>query len=181
MEFWISQICGLIVSIAGIASMQWKTIKGVLICQLICNGVGALSYILLGGLSGCGIFLVALAQTIVFFVFRTKSKKAPLSVTILFVALYILCSVSTYRTPIDLLSAAAALTCALGLSQEKPSAYRLFMLANGLLWLVYDFNVGAYGMIATHVATAVSATVGIVRLDLKKKSAATEAQAPYEQ
>ena len=49
--FWFSQVCGLIVSVAAITSMQLKNIRWILVCQLICNGVGALSYILLDGLS----------------------------------------------------------------------------------------------------------------------------------
>lgn len=168
MEFVFSQICGLIVSVAAIVSMQLKSIKGVLVCQLICNGVGALSYILLGGFSGCGIYLVALSQAVVYFFFRIKEKKAPFGVAIAFVLMYILCSASTYQTPNDLISAAAALTCALSLVQEKPTYYRIFMLANGVIWMIYDFNVGAYTMIISHVATALSAGIGIVRLDLKK-------------
>ena len=71
----ISQICGLIVSAAAIASMQLKNIKFILICQLICNGIGAASYILLGGLSGCGIYLIALTQVVVCFFCRVKNKE----------------------------------------------------------------------------------------------------------
>lgn len=169
MEFWFSQICGLIVSVAAIVSMQLKGIRGVLVCQLICNGVGAVSYILLGGFSGCGIYLVALGQAIVYFCFRVKDKKAPVAVAILFILLYLLCAASTYHSPVDLIAAAAALTCAFSLIQEKPSLYRIFMLANGVIWMVYDVNVGAYAMILSHLATALSAGVGIVRLDLKSK------------
>lgn len=179
MEFYFSQICGLIVSAAAIASMQLKGIKSVLVCQLVCNGVGALSYILLGGFSGCGIYLVALGQSIVYFFFRLKDKKAPMLVAIGFILLYILCSVSTYQAPSDLISAAAALTCALSLIQEKPSVYRAFMLANGVIWMIYDVNLGAYTMILSHVATALSAGVGIVRLDiLGHKRVAPEKENP---
>lgn len=169
MDFLFSQICGGIVSVAAIFSMQLKSIASILFCQLICNGVGALSYILLGGFSGCGIYLVALAQTVVYYWFRKQGKKAPLAMALIFIGLYLLCSVTTYQGPNDLFSAAAALTCAFSLIQEKPSIYRLFMLLNGLIWTVYDLNVGAYTMIVSHLATALSVGVGILRLDIKKK------------
>ena len=165
----ISQICGLIVSIAAITSMQLKNIKFILICQLICNGVGAASYILLGGLSGCGIYLVALAQVGVCFFYRIKNKKISGLTAGTFFALYILCSVMTYQGPVDIISAFAAITCALSLMQEKPSRYRIFMLLNGILWMIYDVNVSAYTMIISHIATTVSAGVGIIRLDLIKR------------
>ncbi len=162
----ISQICGLIVSAAAMASMQLKNIKFILICQLICNGVGAASYILLGGLSGCGIYLVALTQVVVCFFCRVKNKEISGWVAGTFFALYILCSVMTYQGHADIISALASVTCALSLIQEKPSRYRIFMLMNGILWMIYDVNVSAYTMIISHIATTVSASVGIIRLDL---------------
>lgn len=170
MEFIFSQVCGLIVTVAAIASMQLKSMKAVLIFQLICNGIGALSYILLDGLSGCAIYLVALTQSVVYFLFRWRGKKAPLGVAAVFVLAYLLCSFSAYRSAVDLISGAAALTCAFSLIQEKPTYYRIFMLTNGILWMIYDCNVGAYTMILSHVATALSAGIGILRLDLKKKA-----------
>ena len=78
-----------------------------------------------------------------------------------------MCSVTTYKTPFDIFSAVAAVTCALALSQEKASVYRLFMLANGFIWIIYDVSAGAYTMIISHAVTALSALVGIIRLDIK--------------
>lgn len=173
MEFIFSQVCGFVVFIVAVISFQLKNIKSVLLCQLICNGLGALTYILLDGLSGCGLFLVAVLQSVVYFIFRAKDKKAPIAVAVAFVLAYGTCSVLTYKTPVDLISAVAALTCALGLAQEKPFGYRAFLLVNGLLWCLYDINVGAYSMIATHVATVLSAGIGIVRFDLRKKKRET--------
>lgn len=167
MEFIISQICGIIVSLAIVVSMQAKDIRKVLAGQLICNSVGALSYILVGGLSGCGIYIVALSQSVIYFIYRIKNKKAPLFLGVAFLILFLLCSFTTYQTPIDLLSAAAAVFCALAIMQEKPSVYRILILINGLIWVVYDLNVGAYAMILSHALTSTSALIGILRLDLK--------------
>ena len=170
MDFYISQICGLVGSLAAILSMQLKSIKHILVCQLVCNGIGAISYILLGGLSGCGIYLVALLQTISYSYFRIKEKKAPKWLAVTFIIAYLLCAIATYQGPTDLISALAALTCAMSLIQEKASGYRFFMLLNGSFWVIYDITVGAYAMIISHVATAISAAVGIIRLDIKSKN-----------
>jgi hypothetical protein len=69
---FISQILGIIVCLAAIVSMQFKNVKYVLICQLICNGLGALCYILDGGFSGCGIYIVATLQVLVYYILRRK-------------------------------------------------------------------------------------------------------------
>ena len=167
MGFCFSQIWGLIVSIAAITSMQLNNISYILFCQLICNGIGALSYIAVGGLSGCGIYVVALVQVVVYYILRKKYSKIPIWILVCFICAYIVCSLVTYNNIADLISALAALTCALSLVQEKPACYRIFMLLNGIIWMIYDCNVGAYTMIISHMATALSAGIGIIRLDLK--------------
>ena len=106
---------------------------------------------------------------IIYSVYRIKEKKAPKILAAIFIASYIICSVLTYCVPYDLLSAAAAMTCAFAFIQENSSVYRIFILMNGLIWLVYDFILGAYTMMFSHIATVVSATIGIIRFDIKKK------------
>ena len=168
MEIYLSQILGLIIFVSVIASMQFKNIVAVLVCQLICNGLGALNFILMGSYSGCGIYIVAFLQTLVFFWIRSRNKKAPWGVSVLFVFLFLMCSVVTYKIPADIISGIAALTCALSLVQKNSAYYRLFMFANGIIWIVYDLSIGAYSMIPSHAATFISAGIGILRLDLKK-------------
>lgn len=167
MAFIISQVLGIVVSASAIASMQLKNVKLILVFQLICNTLGAAGYILVGGLSGCGIYLVALVQSVLYFVLRAKNVNTPSWLAVVFVIGFLLCSVFTFKDWRDVFSAIAAVTCALAISQEKPSLYRVFMLLNGIIWMTYDFSVGAYTMIISHAATAVSALVGMLRLDRK--------------
>ncbi|MBE6552531.1 MAG: YgjV family protein [Ruminococcaceae bacterium] len=169
MTYILSQIFGIVSSAAAILSLQTKSIKLVLIFQLLCNSSGAVSYILTGGLSGCGIYVIAILQSLIYSIYRIKEKKAPKALAAVFISAYIICSVLTFRAPIDILSAAAAMTCAFALIQERSSVYRLFILANGTIWLFYDLTLGAYTMMFSHVATVISATVGIIRFDIKKK------------
>lgn len=169
MEFIISQLCGFAVSVAAILSMQLKNIKHILICQLVCNFLGAISYIMLGGFSGCGIYIAACVQTVLYYVFNLKNIKPHALFTVFFMAVFLMCSIATYQGFEDVISAVAALTCAMALSRTKPSGYRFFMLLNGLLWLIYDLCMGAYGMMFSHIVTMCSAAVGIIRLDLKRR------------
>lgn len=77
MEFLISQIFGMVASLTALLSMQTKKIRNVLVMLLICNGSGALSYILVGGFSGCGLYIAAIVQSLVYFAIRQTNKKAP--------------------------------------------------------------------------------------------------------
>ncbi len=168
MDDMIAQIAGIFSTLLVILSGQIKDVKKILICQVFINAFGCLSYVLLGGFSGSSIYFVAIMQCIVFYIIRVGNKTAPKWLAALFAVAFIACSVSTYSQIWDIFSACAAICCAICLSQEKAANYRLFMLFNGVLWIVYDVSVGAYAMILSHIVTAVSALVGMIRLDLKK-------------
>lgn len=167
----ISQILGIIVFLSAIVSMQLKNVKYILFCQLVCNGLGALCYILDGGFSGCGIYIVATIQVLVYYILRRKQINPHKILSVCFGFAYLICSIMLFKDYRDILSAIAALTCAAALAQSKSSMYRIIMFINGAIWLTYDFAIGAaFGMAISHIATTLSAAFGIIRLDIKKRS-----------
>ena len=169
MPYIVSQILGFFVFLFVFASMQTKNMKYVLICQIGCNGLGMLSYILLGGFSGCGIYLIATVQSVIFFYIRTEGKEVPKWLNPVIIAGYIVCSAVTLQGWLDLVPMLGAVLCALGISQRKPTHYRVIMLLNGAVWVIYDVCMGAYTMLASHIITVAAALLGIIRLDLLKK------------
>lgn len=174
MAYILSQIIGAIVAVAAILSLQLKNVKAILICQLICNGLGGVSYILLGGLAGFMLHVVATVQTILFFIIRSKNLKEPKYLSWIFVAAFLACSLATFQSAVDIFSLIAAVACSLALCCKKPSHYRICMLINCGCWLLYDASVAAYTMILTHGAVVISSIVGIIRLDLKKEKAPSQ-------
>ena len=171
MNFVISQVLGFVVTILVVISMQLKDIRHTLVCTLACNVTGAATYVFAGGLSGCGIYIIAIVQCIVYFIFSLRRKKAPFILAMVFLTGYLLCSFATYKSYFDIISALAAVTCAFALAQDKASGFRIFMIFNGILWMIYDVSVAAYTMILSHAITFASALVGIIRLDICRKEA----------
>lgn len=169
MSYIISQALGVIGIFFAVASMQSKNIKSVLLCQIGCNALGMLSYVLLGGLSGSGIYMIALVQSVIFCIIRQKGKEEPKWLSPVVVAAYIVCSAFAFQGAIDVLPILAAILCAIALIQKKPSNYRIAILLNGAVWLAYDMAIGAYAMLASHGITVIAALIGIVRLDVLKK------------
>lgn len=169
MAYILSQIFGFLVFLFVFASAQTKNMKNALLCQIGCNGFGMLSYVLLGGFSGCGIYLIATIQSAIFYFIRKSGKEAPKWLNVLIVAAYLICSLATLKGWLDLVPMLAAVLCAIGLSQKKPTNYRIILLLNGTIWLIYDVFMGAYTMLASHIITVGSALLGIIRLDILKK------------
>lgn len=171
MELNAAFFFGLLSTIAALTSMQLRDMRLVMVFQIVCNGTGAVSYILSGGSSGCGIYLIAILQSLVYFIFRSRAKEAPNFLTVAFALGYLICSAFTYKVPLDIVPAVAALVCAFGVAQKNPSRYRLLFLANGIVWLIYDLILpAAITMTLSHMVTIVSALIGIIRLDLSRKN-----------
>lgn len=168
-QYIISQVTGIIVCAFAVASMQLKNIKYTMFCQLLCNGLGTLSYVLIGGFSGSGIYLVATLQSLVFFLFRKYEKEEPRWIYPIIFAAYIGCSLLTFKEAWDIVPMIAALLCALALIQKRPALYRIIILLNCIVWIVYDIHVNNVSMLITHAITAASALLGIIRLDVLKK------------
>lgn len=63
----------------------------ILLGQITVNLLAASTFFLFGGLSGAWICFVAIVQTIVMFFYNRKNKLPHISITILFILLYIGC------------------------------------------------------------------------------------------
>lgn len=59
MIFYIAQAIGIITTICSVVVVQFKSIKKILLGQIISNLLVALNYMLLGGLSGAGVCILA--------------------------------------------------------------------------------------------------------------------------
>ena len=160
MTYILSQIIGGIVAVIVFLSMQTKNITRVMLCQIGCNALGMLSYVLLGGFSGCGIYLIATVRSLVFFFLRKYDKREPMWINIVFIISYIACSVLTYETVRDIVPMIAAVLCALGLIQKKTTNYRIIMFLNGATWIVYDVIISAFTMLAS------KAIIGFCKVEL---------------
>ena len=144
MEFYIAQGISVLNGIVAVLSMQFKDMKKVLIAQIIANLLTALTFFLLGGISGAGICIIAIFQTVAMFIYNIKKVTPHRWVIAGFIALYAACSALYYKSPVDLLSAAAAITYAFSVVQTKSAYARLWYVFNPLFWLVYDVFTGAY-------------------------------------
>lgn len=169
MEYILSQIIGIFVCLFTVASMQLKNIKTVLLCMLISNGLATLSYVLLGEVSAFAICLIGTTQSLIFYLLRKYEKEEPRWIYPIVFSAYIACSALTFKQPLDIMPAAAALFGGLAVVQKASSAYRIVILFNAVTWVIYDIYVGAYTMLITHSLATISALSGIVRIDILKK------------
>ena len=160
----LAYIIGIFTTIFAVASMQFKDMKYVLVCQLICNSLLTMQYVLEGRISVSGVVVLAVVQTIVRFFFDKKGKLFPVWLTCVFIILFTAVSLIMMKSPYDLITCAAVWFFAICIVQKKSSVARICSFTNTVLWLIYDI-LQAPSAIFTHAVILVFVAVGIIRLD----------------
>ena len=170
--FIIAQVLGFIRLLIAIYTLQRKEMGNIIALECTLNLLAAIERGLLGSLAGAGVCLVAIPHTILIALFRRKGKTLPVLLSMLFVSLYTALPLLNYQGTQSIISWIASVCFAMGIIQERSSAFRLFKLPSVLLWLIYDIIVGAYASIFTDGLATTSAVVGIIRLDREDWKAA---------
>ena len=170
MENYIEPAISVVNIILAVIMMQMKSMKGILIFQIICNMLTASAYLVCGGDSGAGICVIAIVQTVTMFIYNLKKVPPHKAVIIGFIALYVGWSALSFKSFADIFSAAAALCFALSVVQTKASLSRIWYLFNPVCWLIFDIFTQAYGTLTLHSIVLCSTVIGILRNDVKRKS-----------
>ena len=169
MEFYIAQAISIITALAAIISLQCKNMKGTLIAQIVANFCTAMSFLLLDGLSGAGVCLIAIVHALVMYVYNVKKRKPDLFVTLIFIALYIGCSVLVFKSIFDVFTMFASVCFAISIAQEKSERMRIWSAMSLSSWLTYDVVTMAYGNLIVHIAVLSSGIFAMIRY--RKKDA----------
>ena len=165
MEFYIAQGISVLTALTAVLMMQFKSMKLILLGQIVANLLAASTYFLLDGLSGAGICFLAIAHTIVMFFYNRKNKQPHISITIIFILLYIACSIYYFKSIIDIFSALAAICFAMSITQKEPAKSRLWYSFNPICWLIYSIFCRAYANCIMYCVIITSTFMAMVRVD----------------
>ena len=163
-----AQIIGIFIMIVAVVAVNLKSSSKILIAEFIMNASVVANYMLLGGITGAYLCIVATAHTTLSYVYTKRNKNFPPIMTILFIAFYMACSAYTYKSTIDILPAICAVLFALAIVQKKPSGYRMLKCINSFVYVIYDIGIMAYTTSLTHGFLFASALIAIIRLDIKR-------------
>lgn len=171
MKFILAQTVGVLTAVSSLVFVQFKEPKYILLGQFLSNGLSAVSYGLLGSLSGAWICILASVQTV--WIYFLNRKKGPgraekkILVSLLFAAAYIIGTVIVYKGWADIISCVCAMLFVLTIIQERSGNMRIVIMINMVLWIIFDLASGAYANMLTHGGTLVSTVTALLRLDKK--------------
>ncbi len=170
--FIISQVLGFVILVISVIGIQFKKMEYIAITGFVSNGLNAIAYILLNGISGSYVSIVAAIQAVFAFVYAKKNLSMPKWIIFSFMAVYILLSIYTYKNIVDILPGLGALMYSLAIVQEKSANYRKYMLINVLVWIIYNIIISAYVAIISQVISLISIIISVFRNDIKKSNKA---------
>ena len=173
MEFYIAQAIGLCITVMSMVVQHFKKMHWIVAMEALMNGLAAVQYFLLDGMSGMWVSLIASANAICMMGYvkfgNQESRKIPNILCVVFAAAHIAMGVQNIHRWYDVIPVAAAIVFTVSMVQPSPFFYRICRIFNGGIWTVYCVCAGAYTMILTQVLGMVSAGTAIWRLDIKKK------------
>ena len=174
--FIASQIIGLIATVLSIIAGQVNNKKTILTLELILNSMCALAALLVGGVNGAIVCIIASVAAVVLYYFDKKDMKTPTWFYICAFTAFLISGIITFmllpeKHWYDILPIPASMLFVLGISAKKPTYYRIYFVFNSSLWIVYNFMITAYTSILTQAFLLVSLIIGIIRLDILKKDA----------
>ncbi len=169
MTFILAQIFGLLATTFNIIGVQSKKKKQILIFFIISNLCFAINFIFLKSYTGAIINFIAAIQTFINYQYERKEKTLPNYLITIYLATVITCGVAFYRQVIDILPIVCSVLYTLTIVQKKEKNIRSLTLITTILWLIYDFIVGAYTATISNIIFCISNLIAIFKYDIKGK------------
>ena len=166
----IGQILSIIATLITIFSLQLRAKKSILIMQIISTACLALSYFLLGAMSGFALNVVGIIRNVCFYLQPSTGRVRYFTGTFFCIAMSIV-GVIFWQGPADLLIIIALAINAMMLSVFSAQALRYSLLFTCVMMIAYAmiyFNVGA---ILNESLSIVSSAIGILRYRSKTNDA----------
>ena len=114
--------------------------------------------------------VIGAVRTLIFLKFEKSNQKTPLWVLLIIVAITIYSGFLSYDGLISLIPVLAGIMYTISIWQTNLKVYRGVCIINGLVWILYNFAVGAYVSIISSFIECLAAIIAIIKYDLLAKS-----------
>ncbi len=146
-----------------IISVQFKNKKDILIIQTLSSICYMIVYFLLKAYSGATIELVEQTKNIVFIEYEKNNKDIPLLVLLLFIGLLIIITILTYNGLNSIMPLIIYILYFLSSYFKNPKTIRTTMILWAIIWMLYNYSIGAYLMIIGNILEIISAVISLIR------------------
>lgn len=166
---YLAQLFGLISLILLSISYQQTKKKDFLCVQIFANIFYFVQYILLSAFSAAGSSIISIFRTVIFYNYEKNNKKIPFLAIVLFEIIILIVGILTYSGICSIIPIFIAMLYAYATYQnDLKTTYSIGIFAS-LLWIVYNFSVGAYVAIVGSLIEFCASHLGLARLKKKRR------------
>lgn len=163
MEFYLAQICGILIMLCNAISVQFKTKDKILICFVVANLFGIIQYFLLNAITGAVVYIISTIRCIVFYYYEKKDLKPALAVLVVFEILAIICGALSWQNMWSIIPIIVTVIFTYGLWQKDLKVTRISTAITGFGWVFYNIVVIAYVGAIYDGALAISSIIALIR------------------
>ena len=156
----IAQIVSAGAVVSFIASLQMKEKKNLLLLQFIANILFAVQYILLGAYMGAIVNLISVIRCALLYFSKKTPHKAFLYI---FIAATLITGFVSFDGILSLIPVANALLYTVSTWQDNMKLLRYLFIVASVLWIIYNYWVGAYVAIISNCFEIVSSVTAMIR------------------
>ena len=147
--------------------MQFKKRKHIFIALHLLSVFAALNLIFLNSFSSAYITIFGIVEMLVNSLFEHKKKSVPKLIIAFYVVVNIALGALNFTGWLNILPIICALVFCATLLTKNEQTIRKEMLTNQILWLIFDFSVGAYMLVVSNILTIISTSIAICRFGKK--------------
>ena len=164
----LAQIFGIIGLIFLVISIQNNKKKIVLLFQIVSNMFYGLQYIVLNSLSAGMMSFISLIRCIIYYLYNRNNKIIPKNILILFIIIIISTLLFTYNGLFSIIPILATILYTYGTWTDNLKLFRYIAIIAAILWIVFNFYVGAYVAFIGSIFELLSGLLAIYRFDIRK-------------
>ena len=166
----VAQIIGFTALLIYIVSFFKEKRKTILALVLVCNVFYAFQYLMLDAYAALFSCIIGAVRTLIFLKFEKSNQKTPLWVLLIIIAITIYSGFLSYNGFISLIPILSGIMYTISIWQSNLKVYRGACIINGLVWIIYNFVVGAYISIVSSFIEIIAASVSFIKtVKLNKK------------
>lgn len=146
-----------------------KDMKKILLCVVIASITTAINYFVSDSSGGFATYIIATAVALTGGIFAIKEKPVPIFVIVAYCLAYIAINIAAYEAWFTVFAITGAITGVICNTRENGMSYHIWVLANSILWCLYDIFAGAAGPLIQHLLFTAVFAVGL-GADIRKKT-----------
>lgn len=171
----ISQILTVVVYICLCVTYFLRSRNNILIVNIIAHVMQAISFLLLGGLTGVAMNFVYIVRDLFFVVDEKRNEKSnqitkrDIMILLFFVVIIVLLTVFTYEGLSSLLSVFATIVSTIAIWQKNTKIYKILGIPISMAWLGYNISLMSVFAIILESVLLISTIVGYILEVVKAK------------